>query len=74
MGFEGINKPEPWRRGRRRRRRRRRRRINIPVVLEKILLYFCVRFEVFTAVTKKNAVFWDVTPCGSCNDLRFGGT
>jgi hypothetical protein len=24
-----------------------------------------VRFEVFTAVTTKNGVFWDVTPCGS---------
>jgi hypothetical protein len=24
-----------------------------------------VRFEVFTAMTMKNAVFWDVTPCGS---------
>jgi demethoxyubiquinone hydroxylase (CLK1/Coq7/Cat5 family) len=24
--------------------------------------------EVFTAVTKKNAVFWDVTPCGSCKN------
>jgi hypothetical protein len=23
-----------------------------------------VRFEVFTAVTMKNSVFWDVTPCG----------
>jgi hypothetical protein len=23
----------------------------------------CVRFEVFTAVTMKNGVFWDVTPC-----------
>jgi hypothetical protein len=33
-----------------------------------------VRFEVFTAVTKKNAVFWDVTPCGSCKNRRFGGT
>jgi hypothetical protein len=21
-----------------------------------------------------NAVFWDATPCGSCNNLRFGGT
>jgi hypothetical protein len=30
-----------------------------------------VRFEVFTAVTLKNAVFWDVTPCGSCNNRRF---
>jgi hypothetical protein len=25
-----------------------------------------VRFEVFTAVTMKNGVFWDVMPCGSC--------
>jgi hypothetical protein len=33
-----------------------------------------VRFEVFTAVTMKNGVFWDVTPCGSCNNRRFGGT
>jgi hypothetical protein len=23
-----------------------------------------VRFEVFTAVTMKNGIFWDVTPCG----------
>jgi hypothetical protein len=33
-----------------------------------------VRFEVFTAVTMKNGVFWDVTPCGSCKNLRFEGT
>jgi hypothetical protein len=33
-----------------------------------------VRFEVFTAVTIKNAVFWDVTPRGSCKNGRFGGT
>jgi hypothetical protein len=33
-----------------------------------------VRFEVFTAVTLKNGVFWDVTPCGSCKNRRFGGT
>jgi hypothetical protein len=32
-----------------------------------------VRFEVFTAVTMKNAVFWDVTPCRSCVNRRFGG-
>jgi hypothetical protein len=24
-------------------------------------------------VTRKNAVFWDVTPCGSCKNRRFGG-
>jgi hypothetical protein len=35
---------------------------------------YYVRFEVFTAVTMKNGVFWDVTPCGSCKDRRFGGT
>jgi hypothetical protein len=33
-----------------------------------------IRFEVFTAVTMKNAVFWCVTPCGSCKNRRFGGT
>jgi hypothetical protein len=33
-----------------------------------------LRFEVFTAVTMKNGVFWDVTPCGSCKNRRFGGT
>jgi hypothetical protein len=26
------------------------------------------RFEVFTAVTIKNAVFWDVTPRGTCKN------
>jgi hypothetical protein len=33
-----------------------------------------LRYEVFTAVTMKNCVFWDVTPCGSCKNQRFGGT
>jgi hypothetical protein len=33
-----------------------------------------VRFQVFTAVTMKNGVFWDVTPCGSCKNRRFRGT
>jgi hypothetical protein len=33
-----------------------------------------VRVEVFTAVTMKNGVFWDVTPRGSCKNRRFGGT
>jgi hypothetical protein len=32
------------------------------------------RFEVFTVVTMKNGVFWDVKPCGSCKNRRFGGT
>jgi hypothetical protein len=33
-----------------------------------------IRFEVFTAVTMKNGVFLDVTPCSFCKDRRFGGT
>jgi hypothetical protein len=33
-----------------------------------------VRLEVFTVVTMKNGIFWDVTPCGSCKNRRFGGT
>jgi hypothetical protein len=32
---------------------------NIPVKLP----CYCVRFEFFTAVTMKKAVFWDVAPC-----------
>jgi hypothetical protein len=32
-----------------------------------------VGFEVFTAVTMKNACFWDVAPCRSCVNRRFGG-
>jgi hypothetical protein len=38
------------------------------------LIYTVLRFEVFTAVTMKNAVFWYVMPCGSCKNRRFGGT
>jgi hypothetical protein len=33
-----------------------------------------VRFEVFTAVTMKNCVFWDVSPCGAFKNRRLGGT
>jgi hypothetical protein len=33
-----------------------------------------VGFVVFTAVTMKNVVFWDVVPCRSCVNQRFGGT
>jgi hypothetical protein len=30
--------------------------------------------KVFTAVSMKNGIFWDVKPCGSCKNGRFGGT
>jgi hypothetical protein len=32
-----------------------------------------VRLEVFTAVTIKNVVFWDVSLCRWCVNRRFGG-
>jgi hypothetical protein len=31
-----------------------------------------VRFEVFTAVTMRNFVFWDVMPCFFCKNQCFG--
>jgi hypothetical protein len=37
-------------------------------------IFHVVRFEVFTTVTMKNGVFWDVTPFGFCKNRRFGGT
>jgi hypothetical protein len=49
----------------------RKKRRNKDVNAEQFIMY--VRFEVFTAVTMKNAVFWDVTPCISCVNRRFGG-
>jgi hypothetical protein len=33
-----------------------------------------VRFEVFTVVTMKYGIFWDVMLCGSCKNRRFGGS
>jgi hypothetical protein len=33
-----------------------------------------ISFEVFTMVTMKNAIFWDVAPCRSCVNRLFGGT
>jgi hypothetical protein len=35
---------------------------------------YYVRSEVFTAVTVKNAVFWDVAPGGSSYNQSFGST
>jgi hypothetical protein len=34
---------------------------------------FFLRLEVFTVETMKNAVLWDVAPCESCKNRRFGG-
>jgi hypothetical protein len=30
------------------------------------------RFEVSTAATVTNGLFWDITPCASCKKRRFG--
>jgi hypothetical protein len=30
--------------------------------------------SVATVLAMNNRVFWDVTPCGSCKNRRFGGT
>jgi hypothetical protein len=49
-------------------------KINVAVIIRVLNTFIFVRFEVFMAVTMKNGVFWDVTPCGSCKNRRFGGT
>jgi hypothetical protein len=36
------------------------------IVLDADLIRDSVRFEVFTAVTMTDSVFWAVTPCGFC--------
>jgi hypothetical protein len=33
-----------------------------------------VRFDILTALTVKNVVFWDVMTCGSYKNRRFGVT
>jgi hypothetical protein len=45
-----------------------------PEKLRHVVWYKYERFEVSPAVTMKNAVFWDVTPCGFCMKRRFVGT
>jgi hypothetical protein len=36
-------------------------------------IHLSLRFYVLAAVTMKNAVFWYITPFGSCKNRRFGG-
>jgi hypothetical protein len=49
-------------------------KIGILIILIAEIRVLLLRFEVFTAVTMKNGVFWDVTPCGSWKNRRFRGT
>jgi hypothetical protein len=37
-------------------------------------LWLSTHFVQPNTVALKNGVFWDVTPCGSCKNRRFGGT
>jgi hypothetical protein len=45
-------------------------------VTRKHLTQKCAHARIIILVENKikNGVFWDVTPCGSCKNLRFGGT
>jgi hypothetical protein len=43
------------------------------IFFQEVTNFGFVRFEVFTAVTMKNGVFWDVMPYGSCKNRRFEG-
>jgi hypothetical protein len=38
------------------------------------LIVIDVRFEVFTAMTMKETIFWDLAPCIFGYNGRFGGT
>jgi hypothetical protein len=40
--------------------------VNIYMSVREHNTNYYVRSEVFTTVTMKNAVFWDVAPCRSC--------
>jgi hypothetical protein len=41
---------------------------SIEAITDQRTIRYCVRFEIFTVVTMKNAVFWDVMPCVSCKN------
>jgi hypothetical protein len=45
-----------------------------PTHLFQCSIYQLLRYEVFTAVTVKNFLFWDVALCTSYVNRRFGGT
>jgi hypothetical protein len=56
---------------------------NLPFMYEvaAVLVYavfflqcFCFNFTAGLIFIMKNGVFWEVTPCGSCKNRRFGGT
>jgi hypothetical protein len=44
------------------------------VTISNVYKIIFMGFEVLSVMTMKNAVFWDVAPCGSCKKRPFGGT
>jgi hypothetical protein len=49
-------------------------RLAFPVLQLTMGEIYHVKVEVSMAVTMRNGVFWDVMSCGSCKNLRLGGT
>jgi hypothetical protein len=47
--------------------------MNNKAVASMLIRFWVVGFEIFTAVTMKNAVFGDMAPCGSCKNRHFRG-
>jgi hypothetical protein len=50
----------------------------VNAVIVKAVVIFCPQAILSNSVTEaviflKNAVFWDVTPCGPCKNQRVGG-
>jgi hypothetical protein len=51
--------------------------INIRIcknIILPVVIYGCETWSLTLREVVKNAVFWDLTPCGSCENRRFGGT
>jgi hypothetical protein len=49
--------------------------LKIKKMIDMCLFPLCIGItEVQSIVKMKNGIFWDVTPCGSCKNRRFGGT
>jgi hypothetical protein len=48
--------------------------LNLMIITNNLLLIACSVSGKKMPLHLKNGVFWDVTPCGSCKNGRFGGT
>jgi hypothetical protein len=45
----------------------------LPALFHQVQMQYVSSYHMIR-LNQKNGVFWDVTPCGSCNNRRFGGT